>query len=263
LSRSSSHIERRILARRLGQRFGRPRVGLCALLIVALALAGCRSEPADDASGLRDLDDIPIEPEPDDAEPETDEASDVGADQNPDESDGVDGDGEDGPSGAAWPEDLVIPRGAVSINEDLDVDEEAQLALLRRYAEGYSLIVALFAGDEVEASDLEEHFSPDRTARILRAAADLEAADEVQLTEDSRIHWIRLTSFDGAGAIVERCHQFGPDSGIFARDTGQLVFPMPSEWRQSATSMVLLLDEGGPARWVLDDGGELSDAPCA
>jgi hypothetical protein len=262
LSRSSSYIERGVRAQWFGLSPGRLRVGLGALVVVALALAGCRSEPAGDASGLRELDDIPIEPEPDDPEPEIDEAPGAGADQDVGDQDD-DGDDAGASEGDGWPADLAIPREAVEINEDLDIDEEVQLALLRRYAEGYSLIVALFAGDDVEASALEEHFSPDRVARIRRSAMDFDANDEVQLTEDSQVHWIRLASFEGSGAVVHQCQQYGPKAGIYDRATQRLVFSTPSEWQLSASSMVLLLDDSGPARWVQDDGGELSDDPCA
>jgi hypothetical protein len=238
-------------------------VAVCAVVVVALTVSGCRSEPVEDTSGLRDLDDIPIAPEPEDSDPAADPGPEAGADQDPNEADPIDGEAEDGPGEDAWPDDLVISRDAVSINEDLDVDQGAQLALLRRYAEGYSLIVALFAGDEVDPRELEEHFSPRQLEGIRGSAERLEADNEVQLGPDSVTLEVRIDSFDGSGAIIHRCQRHGPESGVYDRDTGDLIMSPPTEWQLFAASMALLLDEGAPARWVQDDGAVISDAPCA
>jgi hypothetical protein len=227
-----------------------------AAILAAVIIAGCRAEPVDE-SGLDDIEDSdPVEAEEPEPDPQDDASEDEGADEPEGDASAEALDEPDGDGG-------LIPESAFEINDDLDLDAEAQSAILARYARGVRLVEALFAGENVSETDLREYYSEEELAKVYASAERMQTQGRVQLALGSTATFVRLVDYGGGTAIVHRCQVHGADAGVYDIETGERLASPPPGDQLLVAVMALEIEEEQPARWVQVDGGVENDAECS
>jgi hypothetical protein len=233
----------------------RTRVAVCAVVVVALTVSGCRSEPVEDTSGLRDLDDIPIEPEPEpEAEPDLEEEPSVDADADPGEADDIALDDE------AWPASEVLSESAFEENEDLDLSGDEQRSLVRRYAEIFDFVSAALSTAEFDEEAAAEFLAAEAFEGYRASIADLRADGLVQPPDDTSISRIYVARQASGAVEIHHCTSYGSSAGLRDAATGELVFGGEPFERTVSHTMALVELSDGSFDWLAIESRVLADA---
>jgi hypothetical protein len=226
-----------------------------AAILAAVIVAGCRAQPVDE-SGLDDIEDSdPVEAEEPEPDPEDDLSEDEGADEPEGDASAEALDEPDGDGG-------LIPESAFEINDDLDLDAEAQIGLLRTYAATYELIEAVLAGEDDQMEQLRPRLTPSQFASVEASRERLRSSGEVQRGLDRTTPFVRLEEFGSGEAVVEHCLRNGPATGTYDEQTGELLFSPDREWLLLHWRLVLLIDDDERAMWAIDEGALVDDEDC-
>jgi hypothetical protein len=227
-----------------------------AAILAAVIVAGCRAEPVDE-SGLDDIEDSdPVEAEEPEPDPEDGPSEDEGADEPEGDASAEALDEPDGDGG-------LIPESAFEINDDLDLDAEAQSAILTRYASAHELRSSLLRGDDVQPSDLQGYFAPTELQKLEASAARLVDAGRAQRTDDATTEFVRVSEAGGGSAVVAHCLRYGPDSGVYDVESDELLVAPRASAQLFEWVMVILIDEGEELRWAVEDGAVIEDERCS